>query len=818
MTPKTSLRLERHEANEVLATLLSQNHGWWCDVIEDYVDKNGKTRQRLANTPYYSPAFLAMYGYTLGEVSLEAVIAEKHQHSVVRAMKVAMKPGSHGASGTISARTKEGTEKLVEVYVRRIELPDGRFMLASLHSDLTISTDVQWIDRTVLRKLQAFVFVKRWDKSSGRFLFTYMNDLLAYTLGLSEPEQGIGKSDEDFFEDEAQRAGFRWVDEAIRDASDPDLVIVREEGFAPGSIVNITIGNHDTRLLTFKTPFWPPSQGPHTGEWEVLGIAVNVTSVTDVMRAIADRSDNALYIKDQNCRYQYVNQQFLSLIGATHERQVLNRTFSEALRNLKTSGNYEALEALVYAEDRQVLAGQPTVSVRTASLHDGTESLSEKQPIRSRDGEVSHILGVTSQLFPGKLGRILDKIPQCLAVKKYSPPDAGSSGEFKYVWANQSFLRRHNMGLPKEVIGKTDYDFWPMTEADKYRKKDREVIEAYRQALPHADLCGTLSTQDWEKLVEALREAKCWEYRETQRGQYFTRILQTSKWAESIEGTETLFLVVVYSDVTKGDAEQQRYHELTVHNMKGAIAPAAVARMYLEDCLAGTRAADEAIREAIECISDISENSAFFLKHHLNVLRMKIECVPRRVGDLFEVAREEAVRARRLWGMSVRVLLDADVSPDLFVHCDAVFMRFVLAETILNAMKAVDCRITHYKARMELARGSGNGALIADTYAGKVMVRFRKENMYLTCTISDNGIACLNDDERKKLEESYAAARNDPYEPYTVKLGLPFCVIAMQAQKGEFRLDSDDIVTSFSICIPLSSGGGVDETAGLDLR
>lgn len=808
---QTSISLSGEVSNEILATLLSSNHGWWCDFIDAYVDKKGRLRHRLRNTPYYSPAFLTMYGYSREEMNLDAVVAPEFRHSVIREMKAAMQPHSEGISGTIVTRTRAGEEKLVEVYVRRIERPDGSVMLASLHSDLTISTDVQWIERTVLRRLQAFVFVKKWDESCQKFLFTHMNSKLSKTLGLASPDDAIGLSDEDFFEDEAQRSGFREVDEQIRDTNDCDLVVVREESFSPKIVNNPADGTTASRLLTFKTPFWPPSKGPRECGWEVLGIAVNVTHVTDVFRAIADQSEDGLYIKDSLFRYQYVNTKFLELLGAKAERQVLNRTFAEALRILEASGSIsskadvQSLESLVQEEDENVLLGGQTVSVRTASLHDGTEWLSEKRPIRTRDGIVTHILGVTSQLFPGKLGAVLDKIPQCLAVKKFSAELAGSDDEFKYVWANRSFLRLHDMQHPTDVLGKTDYDFWPAEQADKYRERDRQVIGVYRRVTSEAEWVALSDNAKWERLVQELRKHGCWEFREAQRGRGPTRVLQTTKWAVSIEGSHTLFLVVVYSDVSKGDAEQQRYHELTVHNIKGAIAPTAIAKMYLDRALNGTLNPFHAISEANECITDASDNVAFFLKHHLDLLRMNIQCVCHPVTDVIEAVKSEAEKATRQWDIPVLIDIDKAMAHGIAVTCDPVFLQFVLAELMLNAIKSIDRRSSKRAQNMHIARLVADAdEAAADEYHGKVWVRFGVVDGRFSCVIADNGVACSDLGERADLEEAFGCAQNDPYEPYMVRLGLPFCIIAIQEQKGEILLKASDRSTEFKICLPLA--------------
>jgi len=782
----------------VLTEMLSVHHGWWCDEIIEKRFK-GRIRYSLKKNPYYSPSFLRLYGYSKEDISLDNVVSEAYQPVVIDEMKKAMQPGFTGTTGTIIAKTASGTEKLVEVYVRRIEL-ENCVLLASLHSDLTVATDQQWIDRTVLRSLQAFVFVKKWDEDSKRFVFTYMNPKLSEILGVNPSTQVQGMADADFFYDDAQQRGFHEADETVANSESDDLVLVREETISPHSPnTGEPLGHF--RLLTFKTPYWPPSNGQRTGPWEVLGVAVDVTSVTDVLRAVADKSDDALYIKDSRLRYQYVNKRFLELIGAESDLQVLNRTFPDALQSLGELGligspnRHKDLESMVAKEDRRVLSGEPTRSIRTALLNPGPEWLSAKQPIRDQSGRVSHILGVTSELFPGRLGDLLDKIPQCLAVKKYCEPEYSTDGQFKYVWANKSFLNLHGLRSASEIIGKTDFDFWSESQANEYRLKDQQVVNLFFE-LAAAPGWNSLSKDErWRRLSEALRKSECWEYREGQRSGRTSRMLQTTKWAESIEGAETIFVVVVYSDLTRGTPEQRRYQEMTAHNIKGAVAPVAVASEHLTAALQSETISEEAIMEALECLNDASENVALITAHHMDLLRMNISCSPVRVADLVAIAEREASKCSRLWDGEFKVDYGAD-HKKMLTLCDKAFVQFVIAEFFLNAAKAVDRRIAKTQHRSLIEE-------VKEDYFGQVTVSFMCRDGTLRVEFCDNGIACVSENERKKLYAAVEEADSNPFQPYLVSLGLPFCFVAIKEQQGDIEVKSETSGTTFVVSLPI---------------
>lgn len=790
-------------AREVLNDLLSVNHGWWCDTIEEY-SIGGQTRQKLANRPYFSPEFLRMYDYSAEEMSPQAIFRDREtRRTVIREIREVIRPGSKAQSGRIVAYTKSGEKKLVEAYLRRIERPDGTALLASLHSDLTISTDVQWIERNVLDKLQAFVFVKRWDSARQKFIFTYMNENLARVLKTKPPTASDGLADDDFFEDEAQIRTFREADQIIRDADDPDLVIMREETFDPQTKATLTECSQPAiprRLLTFKTPLSIPSRGPAKGRWEVLGIAIDVSSVTDVLRSIADNSDNGLYIKDAQRRYQYVNKKFLELLQAPGERQVLDRTFAEALRELRKLGTgpketaVDHLNHLIEIEDAKVFAGAQSTVLRELALPNATDWLTQKFPIWSQDGKVTHLLGLTSPLFPGRLGEILNKLPQCISVKRYYPTERDQPGEFKLVWANRSYLDIHEKKELVDVIGSTDADLWPdhPEQVAQFRRHDRLVVERYQMLRSDPGWAGLSSGERWVRVAADCQACGCWEYRETTRSKTQTRVLQTTKWVEAVEGSETLYVVVVYSDVTKGDVEQQRYHEMTVHSLRGATSPNATAGIHLRRILEGADNVDTRLRAAIACLDDASRAVDLFLLHHLKLLKMNVECRPTDLNDVIATLQVEGKKLERSWGIAV----DIDAGwPGAALSCDLTLLQFVLNELLLNAAKA-----THRRGETADAKRT--------PYVPSVSVRFTSSGDELRCVIGDNGVASSDAGERAELVRSFDAARVNPFNRNSRSFGLSFCFVALRAQGGRIELGPQTDWTNVEVCLPISKRTG----------
>jgi PAS domain-containing protein len=803
---RQNTRLEEDAASDVLNELLSINHGWWCDYIEEYTDKTGNRRQKLANRPYFSPAFLEMYGFSKEEMCPQAIFRDNETlRNVLRDIREVIRPGSKARSGRVVAYTKSGEKKLVEAYIRRIERPDGSAMLASLHSDLTISSDVQWIERNVLDKLQAFVFVKRWNPISRKFVFTYMNEKLREVLNPDPVKFAKGLlSDDDFFDDWAQKRAFREVDEAIKDTNTPDLVVMREETFDPKQ-QDEGVSRHEAdipkRLLTFKTPLSIPSRiSPEIG-WEILGIAIDVTNVTDVLRSIAEKSESGLYIKDNKHRYLYVNKKYMELLNASDERQILDRTFDEALRELKERnassviGQIPYLPQQIEAEDKAIFAGlRRSEHVRPLNLPVATHWLTIKQPIESQDRGITHILGMTAPVFPGRLADILDKVPQCISVKKYYPEERDQSGEFKIVWANRSFLGIHQMNSLTEVIGKNDFELWSgdREQVEQFRRRDRMAVESYTRLRDSAGWNSVSPDERWRQQVKDLvDECGCWEFRETTRSKTDTRVLQTTKWA--VEICDNIFVVVVYSDVTIGDVEQRRYHEHTVHNLRGAIYPIATAREHLERILeCSENRIEDRIRYVLACLDDTSHAVELFVKHHLDLLKMQVVARPTELKEVIASLELEKDKLERNWDVHVRI---KDCSQQSLVLCDLNIMRFVMSELLLNAVKAVRRRKDEWERE-------------SSEYVPEVVVQFSQSGREVQCAITDNGAACIDEDERKKLSESFQRARFNPFDKDIKSFGLAFCFTALAAQSCRMELETPGLTgTTFKLYLPLPCPG-----------
>ena len=481
---------------------------------------------------------------------------------------------------------------------------------------------------------------------------------------------------------------------------------------------------------------------------------------------------------------------------------------------------------MIREEDDRVLNGTEGRSVRTMSTAQYDQYIARKEVVITgkADEKRKHILGVVSPLFfSGRFAELLDKIPQCVSVKRFFPACRGSDGEFRIVWANRRFLERHKREDIGGILGKSDFDLWPRHQAEAFRAIDRialsigeelERSEAWREATTAAR---------WQMTMSTLKSRGCWEFREVQQGANANAVLQTTKWAENVYGS--WFVVVIYSDVTKGDAEQRRYHDMTVHSIRNAFLPVEIAIEHLNTYFANDGMNRGELLDARKCLRDATVNINWFLEHQLEVLRMEVSLQKHRISELLEMLTAELDKATRSFGavLNVNITSECRDAHETYVRCDLAFITAVCAEMIRNAQKAVKRRrelyrhiekkeLTHEIATQELGWLTTCG-----NYTPSIRVNLSVKRAFLFITIADNGCGCANRIDRKNVEELIKKAKSDPFDVQILRLGLPFCVIVVeQRHNGVIRLDVVELQeTRFQIKIPLMGDKNATEDIAL---
>jgi PAS domain-containing protein len=780
---------------------LSLHHGLWYDFIETRTEKRGKVIRDLKGSPVLSDGFRRMYkAGPQDELGLFRIVPSKtDRQKVVNAIRRILDKKVTAASDTIEVMALDGSRKIVEVYVRELQTTDGLPIIVSMHSDLTVSNSGHWILPAIADRIGAFIFVKRWNGQA--FEFDFCNAALARALK-EKPEHVIGKSDGYFFDDDHLVKSYFNDDFFVVFEQKNEEPLIREESFILRDR-SLKKENRYRRLLTFKTRL---KQSSNMLDAKVLGISIDISEVTDVLRAVSELSDKAIYVKDDRGRYVAANRQHAKLLGKKNPHQVLHRTLEEVLQESKLAISEIQKSALlndVDIEDKKVLQSGELSVVRTANLFDHSEWTTEKKRFFVGPRKIPHIVGISSPMFPSSLWHVLESMPQCVSVKLFDDSKEGTPDEFRYVWANRSYLDRHQFRDLSELVGMTDFSICkrekaPSDQWERFILKDKNVLNACKEYL---DKSNNLTYCDWKEFVRFLQRSNFWEFREIQELNGLQRSLQTTKWAEKI--VNRWFIIVVYSDVTLGDVEIRRYHRMTVHGINEMVSPIEPVIQWLSECEANSL---DKVKKALTLLRHVREDAERFLRHHLDLFDLKVEMEPTNIRQVAILCNDLLDKRKLCSNDRIEYVFrdETEGFSSTREWCiDIRFLRVVIAEILLNSMKSVVSKLNAIeniddgKLTLDDYRTTGWNRLDR-CYKPLISIELYASDSEINIKLSDNGSATSNNSHRKTLIDALESKANLD-RAADERLGIRFCKVAIERTGGTLSIDPDDTFTTIKL-------------------
>jgi len=191
----------------------------------------------------------------------------------------------------------------------------------------------------------------------------------------------------------------------------------------------------------------------------------------NLLAAVADSSDDAIFAKDRDGRYLLFNRAASKFVGVPAE-DVLGR-------DDRAIFPAEQAESLMAIDRRVMAAGRVETNEEVLDTVEGRRTfLGTKGPLRDAHGAVLGIFGISRDITGRKqaeealrgreetLSAIISYSPSALSLKR---PDG------HYALANPNLQRSHHL-TEAEIIGKTDFDLYPEEAARAFRANDELVL------------------------------------------------------------------------------------------------------------------------------------------------------------------------------------------------------------------------------------------------------------------------------------------------------------------------------------------------------
>jgi two-component system, sensor histidine kinase and response regulator len=387
----------------------------------------------------------------------------------------------------------------------RCQSPDGQ-RIAELERQLAaVSTQNAELVRAnreledVRRQLQGLLdnIPDRIYFKDTRSRFLRLNQALARRLGVSDPEQAVGKTDFDF--QLPERAKEFYTDEQRIMQTGEALINKTEKQIMPDGKTAWT--------ATTKVPL----RDPDGGIIGLVGINRDITQQKqaeagqayeeELFHNLLDTIPDNIYFKDRESRIVRVSRSKVEstlkstrkLYRAAHPNDNPDewpphladvKAFSDWLIGKTDFDTFPEEHArTTLAQEQEILrTGQPIVGKLEKTTHtDGSSNwwLTTKLPWRNKDGDTIGIFGVTRNVTEIKeteealsrerllLRALVDNLPDAI----YAKDTAG-----RKTLANPADLKNLRCKTETEAIGKNDFDLFPKDLAEKFWSDDLKVI------------------------------------------------------------------------------------------------------------------------------------------------------------------------------------------------------------------------------------------------------------------------------------------------------------------------------------------------------
>lgn len=210
--------------------------------------------------------------------------------------------------------------------------------------------------------------------------------------------------------------------------------------------------------------------------------AESILGESDQLNILINNLPDCVYIKDNLSRYILCNQRFVKLLKADRPENIYGKTDAEIYKNDSADKYLE--------EDRKILTGEQAILRRKQESEKGGEnkiSLTVKMPIKNKKGKIIGLMGTCSDITEQEnAARLLEERNNALEKEETlfralmdNMPDTIyiKDNECRFLDGNPFQVKVTKAGTHANLLGKTDFDFYPRDIAEIFYKDDKNVLE-----------------------------------------------------------------------------------------------------------------------------------------------------------------------------------------------------------------------------------------------------------------------------------------------------------------------------------------------------
>jgi PAS domain S-box-containing protein len=213
----------------------------------------------------------------------------------------------------------------------------------------------------------------------------------------------------------------------------------------------------------------------------IHSIADSILNESDQLNILINNLPDSIYIKDTNSKYIIVNNRFAEMLKVESPEDLYGKSDMDF---------YKGEDAEKYLlEDGKILNGKmPFIKREQESNRNGKAKFTHttKVPIRNKKGKIIGLMGIitdiTEQLLASReleeknnileyeknlLRTLIDNMPDTIYIK---------DSECRFLDGNPEEIRTTKAGSAKNLIGKTDFDFYPRDIAEIFNKDDKHIL------------------------------------------------------------------------------------------------------------------------------------------------------------------------------------------------------------------------------------------------------------------------------------------------------------------------------------------------------